>query len=101
MKYYKFIEELDWERLLEKIEEAEEKGFGCDEIEIEMDKLVSNTQPVDVDEVDESVDGLYIDLDEPDESLGGEYVFAEVVYQNDIVYEFEYELEVLKGLLDN
>ena len=101
MKYYKFVNELDWEKLLAEIEEADEQGGSADSLETEMHELIETTQPIDVDEVDESVDGLYIDLDEPDESLGDEYVFAEVVHDGETVYEFEIELEVLKKLIEN
>lgn len=100
MKYYKFVNELDWDSLLAEVEEATEQESSADRLETEMHELIETTQPIDVDEVDESVDGLYIDIDEPDKSLGGEYVFAEVVYGRETVYEFEVELEVLKDLID-
>ena len=93
MKYYKFNKDYDWDFIENAVEEAEEIGVSCDDLENAMFELMQESEPVDVDDIDEEVDGLYVDDEEIDKSLGeeNEYVFGYVVHDGDTIYEFEFE----------
>ena len=89
MKYYKFEDEYDWDEIEEKADEAEENDERYWDLEELMsDSVIGSAQvPEQVEEIDESVDGLYME-----EGEEGDSVWCYVVHGGEAIYEFRYML---------
>lgn len=89
MKYYKFEEEFDWKELTQAVEEAEANDTRCWDLEELMtDSVICGSQtPEQVEDIDESIDGLFMEDGEE-----GDSVECTVIHDGKIVYEFDYLL---------